>query len=171
MRRPYRSSGFTLIELMITLAIAAILLGLAVPAFNQFLLSNRAEVQSSTLINSLGLARSEAVRRGQSVFVTALGAGGWQNGWRVWVDRNGDGAFDAANDDELQIQPAYTTDATLTAGGVIQVVFNRLGGVEGIDPGLSTTFAYRMGGDHCKLERDITINHLGRATVARRNCS
>lgn len=170
MRSSLRMSGFTMVELMVTLLIAAILLGLAVPGFMAFIRSNRAEVQAQSIVNTLNYARSESVRRGQPVIVTSLAGASWESGWRIWMDRNGNGLYEAGVDDELQVVPAFSGGTTLAAGAVTQVAFDRLGNAVGLDEGISTSFAYRVDADHCKQERDITINHLGRISVARRIC-
>lgn len=58
-----RPSGFTLIELMVTLAVAAILLAIAVPSFRDMLERNRVAAQSNELLGGLQTARSEAIRK------------------------------------------------------------------------------------------------------------
>ena len=82
---PRRHKGFTLVELMITIAIAAILLGVAVPSFTNLISSNRLSTQANELITALNLARSEAVKRGQQVVIRKTGAE-WENGWQLFVD-------------------------------------------------------------------------------------
>lgn len=74
--------GFTLIELMITIAVAAILFTVAVPSFKDTIRQNRLTTQANELITALNLARSEAIRRSQNVTVTPK-AGGWSSGWVV----------------------------------------------------------------------------------------
>jgi type IV fimbrial biogenesis protein FimT len=59
----HRSGGFTLIELMVTLAVAAILLGIAVPSFQGMMEKNRVAAQSNELLGGLQTARSEAIRK------------------------------------------------------------------------------------------------------------
>lgn len=83
--------GFTLVELMITLAVLAIVLSLAAPSFSSMLRDNRASTLGSELQGALQFARSEAVKRRQSVIICRSNAGGtgcangddWASGWLV----------------------------------------------------------------------------------------
>ncbi|MCH6550161.1 MAG: prepilin-type N-terminal cleavage/methylation domain-containing protein, partial [Proteobacteria bacterium] len=61
-----RTRGFTLFELMITLAVAALILSLGVPGFRNFIQNNRATTHTNDLVTALNLGRSEATRRGAS---------------------------------------------------------------------------------------------------------
>ena len=83
--------GFSLLELMVVVAIVAILAGLATPSFIELLRSNRLASASSALQVSLNLARSEAVKRGADARVTVVAngvAGNWTNGWTVFFDKS-----------------------------------------------------------------------------------
>ncbi len=79
------SKGFTLLELMVTLAIAAILATTAMPGFTQSIVKNRLTTYNNELVGALNLARSEAIKRNQQVIVRKTGAN-WENGWHVFVD-------------------------------------------------------------------------------------
>ena len=74
--------GFTLIEMMVTIAVAAILLAVVVPSFRTFTLSQRVKSGSFDLYSTLMLARSEAVKRRATVTVAASAAD-WNNGWTI----------------------------------------------------------------------------------------
>lgn len=79
---PIGKAGFTLIELMVTVSVAAILLAIGVPSFNGFVLNQRVKNASFDIYSMLTYARSEAIKRNNNVTVTAAN-GGWQNGWSI----------------------------------------------------------------------------------------
>lgn len=87
------SRGFTLIELMVTLSVLAIVLSLAVPSFASLLAANRLSTQTSDFIGALNLARSEAVRRAQPVALRSSDDDSYSKGWKVFTDNNADGAI------------------------------------------------------------------------------
>ncbi|MGA8008098.1 MAG: GspH/FimT family pseudopilin [Thiomonas sp.] len=74
--RPGRSCvrGFTLVELLVTLAIAGLLLALAVPSFNRLMVSSRLTTQANNAVSLLSYARGEAVKRGGNVQIDLNGA-------------------------------------------------------------------------------------------------
>lgn len=98
-----RLRGFTLIELMVTLAVLAILAALAAPSFSNLINSNRLIGAANDVVAGLQLARLEAVRRGQSVVVCPSTDGSSCAGsdWSrmiVFSDRNGNRQVDAPAD-------------------------------------------------------------------------
>ena len=91
-----RESGVTLLELLITVVIAVILVGVAIPSFLQMIQNNRVITYTNELVTALNLARSEAVKRNEQIMVSACntsvdcnGTGSnWSVGWVVWVNAN-----------------------------------------------------------------------------------
>jgi type IV fimbrial biogenesis protein FimT len=63
-------NGFTLLELMITIAVASVLAGLAAPTFTDLMKSSQLTTANNQVVASLHLARSEAVKRGSNILVT-----------------------------------------------------------------------------------------------------
>ena len=85
------SAGFTLMELLMAIAVLAILTTLAVPAFNQFVQSNRLAGQTNEMVAALQFARSEALKRGSWAELCASAdqsscGGSMNDGWIVHVD-------------------------------------------------------------------------------------
>jgi len=95
-----RAGGFTFIELMITIAIIAVVALVGIPAFGDFILNNRIRGQTSDFVVQLTHARSEAMRMATRVGICPGNAGGcsssnWENGWVVFEDTNANAAVDS----------------------------------------------------------------------------
>ena len=78
-----RQRGFTLIELMVTLSVMIVMLGIAVPTFKNFTATQRVKAVAEDVATSLLLARSEAVKRNKPVTIAPVTAGDWTSGWTV----------------------------------------------------------------------------------------
>lgn len=109
---------------MITLAIAAILAGLAAPSFADLIKNNRMTTQYNEFLASLSIARSEAIKRAITVTVcksndqvTPACAGNWQDGWLVFVDNNGDGVFDVGTDEVIRVHGVLSGGNSLSFNG------------------------------------------------------
>jgi type IV fimbrial biogenesis protein FimT len=88
-----KQNGFTLIELMVTVVVLAIVLAVAIPSFTSQVLNNRSLTLGGDLVTALNFAREEAVKRGARVSIcpssdgaTCLTATDWAKGWMVFVD-------------------------------------------------------------------------------------
>lgn len=119
--RMERTRGFTLIELVVTMAIASVLMMVAVPSFVNFQRNSQLTSLTNSLVASIYAARGEAMKTGFNAFVVPTANGSdWTTGWIVFVDNNGDGSFSAADDTLVQTQPAlegyFTASGTGSAG-------------------------------------------------------
>ena len=80
-----KSRGFTLVEMMVTVVVMVVLLGVAVPSFRQMIANQRVKTASFDLYSALSYARSEAIKRNATVTVRAGESvdGAWSTGWRI----------------------------------------------------------------------------------------
>lgn len=83
--------GISLVELLICLALLAILLSMAAPSFSDLVARQQTQTAAHSLRSALNLARETAVLTGQAVSIAAID-GNWTAGWRVFHDHNNDGA-------------------------------------------------------------------------------
>lgn len=93
------SRGFTLVELMVAIAVLAVLAAIAFPSFQGTIRSNRIATATNELLAGIALARAEAVRNpgGAGLCASLAGSacdGEWNDGWLVWIDVNGNGSLD-----------------------------------------------------------------------------
>jgi len=159
-----RARGFTLFELMITVAVAAIVMSFGVPSFIGLIENNRAVAHTNDLVTSLNIGRSEAVRRGAPVVLcsstdgaTCAASTDWSSGWVV---RSSAG-------DVLRAWPARSGGAGILSGNVTQIQFQARGSLAaGTPPQLQLRLP------HCKgtQGRDVTVNMAGRISVSRVAC-
>lgn len=103
-----RSAGFTLIELMVAIAVAAVLLAVAVPGFTAFQRNSELAVAVNGTVASLNAARSEAMKRGRRAYMVPQDGARWASGWVVFVDGGDapDQRYDATDDITVQTQAA-----------------------------------------------------------------
>ena len=130
-----RSSGTTLIELLIAMLVLAILMAIAIPSFREFAADSRTTAVTSDLVTALNVARSEALRRSSLVvacasddLATCSTSTTWTGGWIVFADQDGDGLVGAGDllqtwpEGQAQIDATATADrAVYTATGMAQL--------------------------------------------------
>ncbi|MGZ8194330.1 MAG: GspH/FimT family pseudopilin [Methylosarcina sp.] len=102
-KRSAKYSGFTLIELIVTVSLAAILMAMAIPSFTEAIRSNRLTTYANEFIAALNFARSEAIKRGVQVTVRRKGTNSqvWEEGWDVFVDSDENETFNDDADSDL----------------------------------------------------------------------
>ena len=105
------SKGFTLIELMVTIALAAILMLIAIPSFTSFQRNAELTSVTNTLLAGINAARGEAMKRGRYAMVVPNDGVNWSSGWIVFVDVDRSGTHNSGDIDILvsEAAPSYLT--------------------------------------------------------------
>jgi type IV fimbrial biogenesis protein FimT len=168
--------GVTLMEVMIVLAIVALLLAIGVPAFREFVARNRLDGAAQDLLASLQFARSEATRRGVQVTLRLAGTAGsrnWGSGWSMFADADGDGVLDTG-EEVIRQGMALTAPLTLVGSSSFDTViaFNRNGQLTNAGGGylvLCEGGVLTEGGQ--SRSRAVLVNGAGRVRMAARNSS
>ena len=168
-----RTRGFTLVELLVTLAVATILITVAIPGFRTLIQNNRATTQANELLTGLLLARSEAIKRGIRVSVCSstnqtncAGSTNWATGWIVFTDDSGTAGTLDGTDAIIRVWDALSGSPTLTqtAGG---------NNIQYLDSGLvqsAAQFTLTLPDCEGNQARTIDINATGRSNVVTSLC-
>lgn len=174
--------GFTLFELIITLAIAAVVVGLAAPSFSSMIQDNRLSSQSLGFVAALNLARSEAIKRRVQVTlcksangqdcVADAGVTNWGQGWIVFVDNNSD----QIRDNGVPGDPILRVHGNLAGNNRLTGNFNFIDSIayqpSGDTVGLGTgTLALCDNRNDDALSPAIVINATGRPRLIQVNQS
>ena len=162
--------GFTLVELVLTLTVAAILVAIAIPQLGQFLRSHRLSTDVNDLVADISYARSEGLKRTINVGVcksdnraTCTASGSWASGWIVFVDADSSGGW-TAGDQVLRAHDPLPASISVAAAAADTLYYNSQALLEsGVGP---YTFCSAQIGQ----SRTISILAGGRATVIRGTC-
>ncbi len=156
-----KNSGFTLIELMIVLAVVAVLATVGLPSLTDFIKNDRLAGQINTLVGHLALARSEAVKRHVPVIICssnnqATCSGTWDDGWIVFSDIDASGSF-TTGDELLRVQAGLEGGNQLRSSAGAIITYDS----RGFTPDSSGSFALcdDRGSDYVK---SISITNTGR---------
>ena len=108
-----KSTGFTIIEVMIVVVITGVLVTLAAPSMKSFIDSQSVKTPASELYASLVLARSEAIKRNGAVDLVPNAAADWAQGWSVKAGAT----VLHSQDPYLRVQIASSAAGSVTYGG------------------------------------------------------
>lgn len=129
-----KTSGVSLVELLVSLSVLAILITLSVPDMRAMIVNNRVDSVTSDLFTSLMFARSEAVKRQRTVSLCSTvdqsscdeTGSGWQRGWLVFTDAGDDGLFND-NDQLIRRVPTQWDSVSILWNNGTSVLFNSRG--------------------------------------------
>ncbi len=146
-----RGKGFTLVEVMMAVAIAAILVSLAAPSFVRLIADQRAKAAATDLVTALNVTRSEAIKHNLNVTLQPK-TGGWANGWQI---KDPDGGTDLLD--------ANATGVPIT-GGPASVIYNGGGRLAGT---AAPSFTI---GESGMPQRCLSIDLSGRPHIKASEC-
>jgi len=186
-----KTTGFTLVELMVTLAVAIVMLAVGMPMYQGMTSNNRSVTVYNGLSVATKLARSEAVRRGETVSLcpkanaaqtnpSSMACGGsaasWANGWIVFTDEDGatKGTYEPASEELLRAWEAPTGTVSITStDSTIVIAYDSSGeldtDVHSTTP-ISESLAVTVTGCKGNQVRTMTVTAIGRAVLTKSAC-
>ncbi len=173
-----RCNGFTLIELMVTVSVVAVLLAIGVPSFARLISANRIATQTNEFVGALNLARSEAIRRSDGVSIrSTAGTIDFAGGWKIFKDPDLDGVIAATADvlressglnGQITLKRVTRTGAGCTGtytdatGANPYLVFNSRGGN---DAGAPAYFRLCDAGNSSVKGRIVSVGTVGKVSL------
>ena len=146
-----RGKGFTLIEVMMAVAIAAILVSLAAPSFVRMLADQRVKAAATDLYTAMSVTRSEAIKHNRNVTLQPK-SGGWANGWVIANPEGGADLLDA------------NATGVPVAGGPASVIYNGGGRLAG-----ATAPSFTIG-ESDMPQRCLSVDLSGRPRITASAC-
>ena len=170
----YKIKGFTIPELMIVVAVIAVLLVLGIPQLTKVVQGRQLVAQATEVASALAYARAEAAARSHQVVICGSNAAGtacsgdndWTNGWRIFADKDNSSTW-TTGDELLKTEGAMNGDVTLKANVNI-FAFNYLG--ESLAGANVVFHLCSADPDNAGLDvnksRKITVNEVGSANIS-----
>jgi type IV fimbrial biogenesis protein FimT len=162
--------GYTLLELMITVAIAAILLSIAVPSFQALIASSQLTTQTNNLLTALSTTRTQAIKNNTRATLCTSKDGlqctltPWHDGWLIYIDSNQNNALEPGEQITNQGQSTNAIEIRGNTNVANRISYRADGSL------FSMVGTIRL----CKATtaiqentRNIIINHFGRARITR----
>lgn len=147
-----QTRGFTLVELLIALAITAILAGMAAPSFSDLIETQRVKSAATDLLIVLNRARSEALKRNVDVTLSPPSAN-WADGWQIADPITGD------------LIEKHDAVRNVTITGPVSVIYQSSGRVQG-----SATVTFAISATSVSSERCVTLDLSGRPSIKAASC-
>lgn len=171
-------AGFTLVEMLVVMALIALIMSLAAPSFER--LSKAASISSAVdqFMTDMRFARSEAIRRGGGVVLcrsddpespapdcaVAPSSQGWASGWILFHDLDGNG-LRGADEDLLRVQAPLGRVGTISSGGTPTTFrFSATGRL--LTPGSFSTLQFGSDALPEDIRRIVCVAPGGRARIA-----
>lgn len=165
---PSHVHGFTLLELLVSVALLGVLLASAAPSFGAAIDRSKLRASSLEIFESLALARSTAISQNKIVFVCYLDSNRqcvvsnkrnhpWKQGWQVFVDENRNNEFDA-NDSILFNGKASTS---------VSIIFNQSGRLRFFPNGSARSAGFYVCGPNLNATTHLKLLHTGRLRIAK----
>jgi len=179
-------AGVSLIELLVTIAIIAVLAAIALPSYSYTIRGNRISTQTNEFLGAINFARNESITRSRGVTIcaadttgavpTACGsAAAWSTGWMVFIDDTAVSAaappvaIDGAN--VLRTWVGNPKNVVTVAGGQSFIRFNPRG-MASSSPAPAVSFTLKPISDCSnQQQRVIAVNSLGRSSATKVDCS
>ncbi len=147
-----RRNGFTMVEMLVTVAVLAIMVSIALPSYTTLIAKNRADTETGDLYRALNYTRLEAINRGLSVRITPATTGVWTGALNVTLSTAGT---------SLRVVPAMSANSALAFNTTpTYIEFNNLGGLT--YPAAALTLTYTQG----TVTRNLGVCLNGRVVLS-----